>query len=92
MSQGVHSYLLWGERREDDITKLPDEWEARVADDNRIYFVKWVHTLLHHRKSQIYINFYHSYGGKLGHTKSITRFSDRAATNIDPGGRNKKFH
>lgn len=50
MSQRVHSYLLWGDRSEDDITKLPDEWEARVADDNRIYFVKWVHA-----GSQIYI-------------------------------------
>ena len=32
--------LWWGESAEDDITKLPSEWEVRVADDNRVYFVK----------------------------------------------------
>ena len=36
----AHSYVMWGDRGEDDITKLPEEWEARVADDNRLYFVK----------------------------------------------------
>ena len=36
----MQSYMMWGERAEDDITKLPEEWEARVADDNRLYFVK----------------------------------------------------
>lgn len=33
-------YYLWGEKDEDDITKLPKHWEARVADDNRVYFLK----------------------------------------------------
>ena len=40
MAQRMHSYAMWGDRAEDDITKLPEEWEARVADDNRLYFVK----------------------------------------------------
>ena len=33
-------YLFWGESDEDDITRLPKDWEARVADDGRIYFLK----------------------------------------------------
>lgn len=40
MAQRMHLYMTWGDRAEDDITKLPEEWEARVADDNRLYFVK----------------------------------------------------
>lgn len=31
---------VWGERAEDDITMLPKEWEARVADDSRVFFLK----------------------------------------------------
>lgn len=31
---------VWGEKAEDDITMLPKEWEARVADDNRVFFLK----------------------------------------------------
>ena len=33
-------YFLWGETEEDDITKLPKDWEARVAEDSRVYFLK----------------------------------------------------
>ncbi len=33
-------YVWWGERPEDDITKLDNVWEVRVAEDNRVYFVK----------------------------------------------------
>ena len=40
MAQRVLSCVMWGDRSEDDITKLSEEWEARVADDNRLYFVK----------------------------------------------------
>ena len=40
MAERTRSYVMWGDRTEDDITKLPDEWEARVADDSRLYFVK----------------------------------------------------
>ncbi|XP_064394863.1 WW domain-containing oxidoreductase-like [Halichondria panicea] len=32
-------YVWWGERPEDDITKLDNVWEVRVAEDNRVYFV-----------------------------------------------------
>ena len=34
------TYLAWGERAEDDITLLPREWEARVAADSRLFFLK----------------------------------------------------
>ena len=37
---GARTYLFWGERETDDITLLPEEWEIRVALDNRVYFVK----------------------------------------------------
>ena len=40
MARRMSSYLVWGDMAEDDITKLPEEWEARVADDSRLYFVK----------------------------------------------------
>ena len=33
-------YLWWGERPEDDITRLFSVWEVRVAEDSRVYFVK----------------------------------------------------
>ena len=33
------SYRYWGEF-EDDITKLPEKYEAKVTEDNRVYFVK----------------------------------------------------
>ena len=40
MARPNKTYSVWGCKPEDDITKLPEEWEARVADDNRLYFVK----------------------------------------------------
>lgn len=33
-------YRWWGERTDDDITKLDSVWEVRVAEDNRVYFLK----------------------------------------------------
>jgi WW domain-containing oxidoreductase len=49
-------YLFWGESDEDDITRLPKNWEARVADDGRIYFLHhetkttcWESPLTHQR-------------------------------------------
>lgn len=33
------SYRYWGEF-EDDITKLPESYEAKVTEDNRVYFLK----------------------------------------------------
>ena len=33
-------YHHWGDSEEDDITKLPKNWEARVASDGRLYFLK----------------------------------------------------
>lgn len=38
---GQVSYKVWGEFADDDITKLPQGYEARVADDNRVYFMKY---------------------------------------------------
>ena len=35
-----HLYLVWGQRKQDDITRLSREWEARVAEDGRVFFVK----------------------------------------------------
>lgn len=35
------SYKFWGEFEDDDITKLPQDYEAKVADDNRVYFIKY---------------------------------------------------
>ena len=31
---------IWGSFAEDDITRLPTDYEARVTDDDRVYFVK----------------------------------------------------
>ena len=34
-------YYRWGEREEEeDVTKLPKSWEARVAADSRVFFLK----------------------------------------------------
>lgn len=38
--QGIRTYLFWGETEAEDITLLPEGWEARVAQDNRVYFVE----------------------------------------------------
>lgn len=37
---GNRTYHFWGETEADDITLLPERWEARVAQDNRVYFVE----------------------------------------------------
>lgn len=34
-------YRFWGELEGDDITKLPEDVEAKVTDDNKVYFVKY---------------------------------------------------
>lgn len=34
-------YRFWGELEGDDITKLPEDIEAKVTDDNKVYFVKY---------------------------------------------------
>lgn len=34
-------YRFWGEFADDDITKLPQMYEAKVTDDNRVYFIKY---------------------------------------------------
>ena len=33
-------YCQWGDSGEDDITRLPRDWEARVAADGRVFFLK----------------------------------------------------
>ena len=33
---------FWGEFEDDDITRLPRDYEAKVTDDDRVYFVKYV--------------------------------------------------
>ncbi len=35
------SYSFWGESEDDDITKLPQHYEAKATDDNRVYFIKY---------------------------------------------------
>ena len=42
MAGSRHEYRTWGKLAEDDITRLPKEYEARVSEDNRVYFVKYV--------------------------------------------------
>lgn len=39
MAGSRHEYRTWGKLAEDDITRLPKEYEARVSEDNRVYFV-----------------------------------------------------
>lgn len=39
------SYSLWGESEDDDITKIPQYYEAKVTDDNRVYFIKYAYKL-----------------------------------------------
>lgn len=39
-SKMSRTVLFWGDRLDDDITKLPKEWEARVSENDRVYFVK----------------------------------------------------
>ena len=34
-------YAFWGELEDDDITKLPHYYEAKVTDDDRVYFIKY---------------------------------------------------
>ena len=38
----VRTYRFWGEFADDDITKLPSNYEARITDDDRLYFLKYV--------------------------------------------------
>jgi hypothetical protein len=47
------SYEFWGQFEDDDITKLHEDYEAKVTDDNRVYFVKyvWSSTLMVHTDS-----------------------------------------
>ena len=35
------TYRVWGELEGDDITKLPHHFEAKVTDDDRVYFIKY---------------------------------------------------
>lgn len=51
-----HLYLVWGQRKQDDITRLSREWEARVAEDGRVFFVnheekrtQWEYPITKHR-------------------------------------------
>lgn len=39
-SMAEEVYLLWGDREEDDITKLPKHWDVCVAEDNRLFFLE----------------------------------------------------
>lgn len=41
MAGRLGSYRYWGEFEDDDITKLPRGCEARITDDNRVYFLKY---------------------------------------------------
>ena len=40
MDESEVKYYQWGEHVEDDITRLPKGWEARVAADSRVYFLE----------------------------------------------------
>ena len=39
-------YSVWGELKEDDITKIPQHYEAKVTDDDRVYFIKYALALV----------------------------------------------
>ena len=32
--------VRWGDGEEDDVTRLPRHWEARIAADGRVFFLK----------------------------------------------------
>ena len=46
MATTTTGYVWWGESGEDDITKLPKSYEARISDDDRVYYVKYVPIIL----------------------------------------------
>lgn len=45
MAGQLGSYRFWGEFEDDDITRLPQDYEAKITDDNRVYFIKY--TVIH---------------------------------------------
>lgn len=38
----AYEYRYWGEFEDDDVTKLPQRYEAKVTGDNRVYFIKYM--------------------------------------------------
>lgn len=40
MEIGGKLYYLWHKENDIDLGELPDGWDVRVAEDNRVYFVE----------------------------------------------------